>query len=403
MVVTNIGCDMGRESKWHWKTKLTDNDADIKYQSDLEEKFSTSKSDDDDDFYTSLVNEGRFVPGDDNELVPLEEIPWIDKSLINESITFHQKYFSLVLLSNTFALMLGFAIKPNSAVLLKTGKLHNPELSFQRYLSTIQRIGQFFTFPFDWEQAHKSFQIVRKMHALASKKPLDSLSSPELLHEPWKTELTLAMRKDLDHLDTSSAPTHALTWNPPVPVSQFDMATTQFGFWGTIWLFPKVFGVQNREKEMKGVIHVWAIFGRLLGIRDEYNICLKPNPQLYQKLFTNVVVASLKSMDETVVTIQSAFVEALSKRMPFVSYKSMLYFGLQEYEGYKGENLWKLMSWRDKVNVKVMNVFMWMMRTSGVFRVSINLLFGFWLQVQFWLHLPNVFWPSPKFIWHKMK
>lgn len=369
------------------------------------ESSNTSKESSTEKVYNSLITEARFIPGDDSDIVPLEEIPWVNKSLVNESGDFHRKFFALVILSNTSALMYGFAIKPNSSVLLRTGKLHDPELSFRRYLSTIQRIGKFFTLPFDGKQAYKAFRVVRKMHALASKMLPKSHPTPNQLKldEPWKTELAMAIRKDLEFYDTRGAPHHALTWDPPVAVSQFDMAITQLGFWGTIYFFPRLFGVKNREEEMEGVIHMWAIFGRLLGIRDEFNICLHNNPRLFEKLYKNVVVESLKTVDETVITLQSTFMEAFSKRMPFITYKAFLFLGFQEWEGFKGDNIWKLMSWKDKASLRLMEILLWMLRNCGLFRVLVNLLFGIWLQIQFWVHLPNILWPAPQYIYHEMK
>ncbi|CAL8142441.1 unnamed protein product [Orchesella dallaii] len=351
----------------------------------------------DDDLYTALITKAPYVPGDVSPLVPLDEIPWIDKSLIEHSISFHKKHLTQLILANTAALMFGFAVKPNSTVILRTGKLHNPELSFHRYLSTIQRIGKFFLFTIDEAKAFKAFDTVRKMHALASKKKMESASPSSVtetldLAQNWKKELAHAMQADLKHIDTSAAPKDILTWDPAVPVSQFDMVITQFGFIGTMWLFPRVFGIKDRYEEMKGVIHVWAIYGRLLGIKDEFSICIKPDAQLYDKLFQNIVVESLKTMDETVVTIQSAFMEAFTKRIPFMTYKSMLYTGLQELEGYEGDNLWNLMSYWDKISVKILQLWMWSMRKSSIVRFCMNISTAMWIQFQFWMHLPTSLW-----------
>lgn len=358
------------------------------------DKASEQDEDNPKDIYTLLITEAPYLRGDLSPLVPSEEIPWLDKTLIEQSLGFHRKYLTLVILADTFALMFGFCVKPNSAVVMRTGKLHQPELSFQRYLSTIQRIAKFFMLPFDQVKAYKAFDTVRKMHALASQKKLEDHPSKEQLKldEPWKAEVAKAMRQDLEHIKTDEAPCHLLTWDPEVPVSQFDMVLTQFGFIGTMWLFPRVFGIKDREEELKGLIHAWAVFGRLLGIKDEYNICIKPDAQLYDKIFKNVIVESLKTMDPTVVTIQSAFVDALSQRLPFITYKSMLYFGLQEIEGYQGEHLWALMSFRDKVSLKILQSWFWGMRNVTPYRICMHVVTGLWLQFQFWWHLPTSFW-----------
>lgn len=355
---------------------------------------SIISSDTSNDMYTALIKEAPYISGDGCTLIPTEEIAWIDKSLIEHSLNFYKRNFTLAIVANTFSLMFGFCVKPNSAVLLRTGKLHDPELSFHRYLSTIQRIGKFFMLPFDQAKAYRAFDCVRKMHLLASQKRFeDQPSAEELkLDEPWKTELARAVRNDLQHIETEDAPTHLLTWDPPVPVSQFDMALTQFGFIGTMWLFPRVFGIKDRDEEMKGAIHVWAIFGKLLGIKDEFNVCLKPDPELYDKLFRNIIVESLKTMDETVVTIQSNFVHAFSRRLPFLTYKAMLFYGLMDVEGYKGDNLWKLMSFSDKLSLKTLQCWFWCMRNITVYKIFMHFVTGLWLQFQFWMNLSTSFW-----------
>lgn len=349
------------------------------------------------DLYTHLVTEGPYVPGDSCDFTPIEEIPWVDKELIEHNIGFHRKYLTFALLSTTFALLYGFAVKPNSAVLVRTGKLYDPELSFQRYLATIQRIGKFFMLPFDQVKSYKALNTVRKMHVLASKKRKKYTGDHQPLppgerSEQWKTELAEAMRKDLSHIDTSGAPSHLLTWDPPVPMSQFDMAITQFGFVGTMWVFPHVFGIKDREEEMKGMVHTWAVFGRLLGIRDEFNICIRPDSSLYDLLFRNVVLESLKTMDETVITIQDNFIKAFRKRLPFMTYKSMLFFGLREVKGYTGEELWKLMSWGDKLSFKILSLWVWAIRTSLVYRYFTHFVTVIWVQIQCWIHLPTSLW-----------
>lgn len=346
------------------------------------------------DLYTALITEAPYIPGDASDLVPLEEIPWFDKSLIEHGLEFHKRNATFVILSTTFALMYGFSIKPNSAVLVRTGKLHNPELSFNRYLSTIQRIAKFVMVFMQEEKSYKSLEIVRKMHHLASKKRNNALGNlqKDSFTQPWMKDMVDAMRKDFEHIDTSEAPKHLLTWDPPVPVSQFDMALTQFGFIGTMFLFPGTFGIKDRDEELKGMIHLWAVFGRLLGIKDEYNVCIKPDPALYETLFRNIVVESLKTMDETVVTIQSAFVDAFSKRLPFMTYKAMMYFGMRELKEYRGEHLWKLMSFWDKLSLVIMIIWTGGMRNCLPYRYLVNATTAIWLQIQFWLNLSTSLW-----------
>jgi len=40
-------------------------------------------------------------------------------------------------------------------------------------------------------------------------------------------------------------------------------------------LYPEKLGAFDAtNKELEGLVHLWAVLGHLLGIKDEYNICL---------------------------------------------------------------------------------------------------------------------------------
>jgi len=40
-------------------------------------------------------------------------------------------------------------------------------------------------------------------------------------------------------------------------------------------LYPKKLGAINAtEEELEGLVHLWAVIGHLLGIQDEFNLCL---------------------------------------------------------------------------------------------------------------------------------
>lgn len=58
-------------------------------------------------------------------------------------------------------------------------------------------------------------------------------------------------------------------------IYQKDMAITQFGFIGYVFLVPEKLGMTNIEKYLSGFNHYWQIIGYLLGISDRMNICRK--------------------------------------------------------------------------------------------------------------------------------
>ena len=50
------------------------------------------------------------------------------------------------------------------------------------------------------------------------------------------------------------------------PISQTDLSQTLIGFVMLILISPKFYGVEKRDQEMKGFIHMWRVFGYLHGI-----------------------------------------------------------------------------------------------------------------------------------------
>ncbi|XP_016918871.2 uncharacterized protein LOC108002023 [Apis cerana] len=58
-------------------------------------------------------------------------------------------------------------------------------------------------------------------------------------------------------------------------IYQKDMAITQFGFIGYVFLVPEKLGMTNTEKYMLGFNHYWQVIGYLLGISNRMNICRK--------------------------------------------------------------------------------------------------------------------------------
>lgn len=53
------------------------------------------------------------------------------------------------------------------------------------------------------------------------------------------------------------------------PISQRDMAITQFGFMGFPLLARKKLGLHGSDEDLEGFIHFWRVIGHLLGISDQ--------------------------------------------------------------------------------------------------------------------------------------
>jgi hypothetical protein len=64
-------------------------------------------------------------------------------------------------------------------------------------------------------------------------------------------------------------------------------------------LYPKKLGAFDAtNEELEGLVHLWAVLGHILGIKDEYNICLgglEPCTQKCRALVDTVVSTELLS------------------------------------------------------------------------------------------------------------
>ncbi|OXA51831.1 hypothetical protein Fcan01_13237 [Folsomia candida] len=337
-------------------------------------------------FYDRLINEAPYIPGDKMDLVPVSEIPWANPSLMKDGVKFGICNLFALVMANTAALMFGFSVKPESVVLLKSGKFHQPENAFLRYMSTGKRISTWYRCNICDvnSEGFKQIKAVRKLHTYYAKssKPFPSLA--EMGYTPDMKKLVNAIRKDLAHLKFPDAPEHLLTWNPPLQFSQFD-----FGFIGLVYLYPKSLGVTNMEL-MDGFFHFWAVIGRLLGLEDRFNLALHADPKLFKKLYENIGMASLKSTDKRVISLQYALMEGLGKRLPLLTMKGWVYYGLKDQgDDFEGTEVWKLMNAKDKICYYMIKGTMAGVRNNIIIRVFVNLLSLLLLQLSYWIYLPK--------------
>lgn len=60
-------------------------------------------------------------------------------------------------------------------------------------------------------------------------------------------------------------------------ISQAAMAMTKFGFMGYALVRPHLLGIKYDNKEdREAFVHLWAVIGHMLGVKDEFNMCLHP-------------------------------------------------------------------------------------------------------------------------------
>jgi ER-bound oxygenase mpaB/B'/Rubber oxygenase, catalytic domain len=60
-------------------------------------------------------------------------------------------------------------------------------------------------------------------------------------------------------------------------ISQTAMSMTAFGFMGYALIRPHLLGVRaSSQEDREAFVYLWAVIGSMLGIKDEFNMCLHP-------------------------------------------------------------------------------------------------------------------------------
>jgi hypothetical protein len=60
-------------------------------------------------------------------------------------------------------------------------------------------------------------------------------------------------------------------------IPQIAMSMTAFGFMGYALVKPHQLGVRHdNEEDQDAFVHVWAVISSMLGVKDEFNMCLFP-------------------------------------------------------------------------------------------------------------------------------
>jgi len=355
------------------------------------------------EFFRSVTTEGANTPSNTDELLSPQDIPWAKKELVQASSKFYLNHAASIFFANLSALVFGFSVKSDIAVLLRTGKFNTGEYALTRILSTGSRTLSWFQGDLldPASEGFKTSQRVRQMHSAASKimnKPLPD-NEEQFQWTKEKEQFAQAIRDDLDFVKTNEAPTDLFTYDPPVPLNQFDMMMTQFGFIFTVYRAPEAVGLQQNHPDIEAFLHTWAVVGRLLGLEDRYNLALRCTPELVDKLFVQVGLACLKSMDHRSVSLQMECFKGLSNSCPIpllFTLKGWFYVCMKNtIPGYEGKNLIKLMNFSDRVCIKMLQTFIFLLSASAITRHIVNSMLGLWIgygmvKRKFPLYLPKL-------------
>ena len=241
---------------------------------------------------------------------------WIDPELIKQGREFFRRNFLAILFAHFIGLIFLLTIRPVAAILLRNGKFHKPakhhnwhlHLSLFRKLISVYRSNVDFN---DLDDPVVSEILSLRRSACKEAKNFRKFVPPpaqELQLTPEQEELLAAVKADLNdgsknvplcsQVEVKDVAKIFATINPDVPWSQYDLAMTQFAFFGLVALFPKTFGI-HCTKGLQGFVHIWAVLGALFGLENRFNLCRKENwdEETNGRIFQHVFLFSLRIMD----------------------------------------------------------------------------------------------------------
>lgn len=353
------------------------------------------------------MKEAYKYPMDKNANTTAESIPWLDKELIQRGVdVFNKNYFGIYLASFYSGIEL-FSIKSVASVLLSTGTVKTREKSMTRILRTALHFKSWATAGtsiFDpSSEAYRAIHSVRFKHYAASHAVKNRTTvaveylDKKVLEPPYKTnwrelrQLAAAVRADLRFVNTSEAPMHLLNWDTTVSVGQFDLGLVQFILLSHVVMTPREFGIYAaNHTDTPAFVHSSAVVGRILGIEDRFNIALNLPLDEYDRFYRNIVVASLKDIDETIVHAMDIVLKSISDE--FVAphtfrLKCWLYHCLKiSVRGFEGKNILPLINWEDWSCLSMLTGLMGPINTNKMYEGVTGEAYQVWLKLKISQH-----------------
>lgn len=223
---------------------------------------------------------GNDIPACDEDDDKIDLFPEnLDIDKFNRGRDFFKRNIGQCLMAMLFSLVCGLSIKRFLDVLVCTGKTSTPTTALKRYLDTVFHLIKWH-YGNVWDstsQAYQSICSVRSMHKSARQ----------------------LMRSREDHMKY-------------VYLSQYDMGLVQCGFMGAIIMYPDKLGLKCSKDNLDDYVYFWRWIGYLLGVNDEYNICMGGYDNAYKickAIDKDILIRSLDSPPINFYPMAKAFID----------------------------------------------------------------------------------------------
>ena len=309
----------------------------------------------DDEYFDTLVREAPYIEGWHTNTETLEDIEWLDRDLLEKSKGFlHKHRFAFSASTGIFALF-GISFKNISTAFMQSGTLTtSSEKTLKRTLKHVTHFVEWFNRGVTDGWVYDDIQKIKKMHTFLSKSmkpykppPEDTIPDRES-HQRFKA----AVEHDIGELKYENAFDHINKYNPDIYFSQFDMVMIQADLL-TAYSYPAIHLVED-EEGFDGFLHHWAVIGRLLGIHDRFNLALHPSKELYIRINENMI-ATMLTMDLQLSRLLEVHLNGVSTYFHSPGSPATVLYIICRYgfPNFRGTELWKLMSLKDKITVLV--------------------------------------------------
>ncbi|EZA56814.1 hypothetical protein X777_02665 [Ooceraea biroi] len=215
------------------------------------------------------------------------EIPeWLDMEKYSRGQKLVRDYYLSVIFAKILGIIYVYSFVDDLKPIIQNRQADTPYLGFERYLSTILRILDWYNGQ-PWVKgtaACKNMEYAHRMHSLMRKKlcELDDeqIDNASKVAKPWCPDRELLLKDfalacpfeksgQRPHIMLENLPMHK-----PKGLHSTSIAMTQCSFISTILLTPQKLGIHNAtDEDLEAFCHMWRYYGYSLGLDDEQNFC----------------------------------------------------------------------------------------------------------------------------------
>lgn len=112
-------------------------------------------------------------------------------------------------------------------------------------------------------------------------------------------------------------------------ISQDEVSITTFGFVGFAIIRPHLFGINGKDRaKREGILHMWAVINYMLGVKDEFNICLLPLEAVeieFDIIMRNLLSPYMQVESPLFKQMLGALIDGMQSYLPLSEYESQLF------------------------------------------------------------------------------